>query len=191
MLLNKIFLVNIHTIILMSFWLIGISLVSTLFSGELTAKLGLKTQVKQIDTIEELADSHLKLVMLEGMIAYKNSIDNQFGLLDKIYNKAKKENTLIIFQQIFQTILTNIRQIFDEKWIKGVSNGENAIFLFEILMKIIINRYSKLLGNKCRFRFLPEYYSVFNYLTIAMSKRLNKQFRHELNLRFAKYKIFI
>ena len=175
MLLNKIFLVNIHTIILMSFWLIGISLVSTLFSGELTAKLELKTRVKQIDTIEELADSHLKLVMFEGITSY-NSIDvKKVGLFDKIYNKAKKENTLIIFQQIF-----------DEKWIKGVSNGENAIFLSEIPLKVVIIKFSELLGNKCKFRFLPEDYGSFAALTIAMSKRLNKAFRHELNLRFAK-----
>ena len=176
MLFKKIFLVNFHTLILMSFWLIGILLISTLFSSELTAKLGLKTRAKQIDTIEELADSHLKIVTLEGIHAYNNLIDNKFGLFDKIYNKSMN----------YKTVLKSITQMFEHKWIKGVSNGENAIFLFEVPIKTIITQSSKMLGNKCKFRFLPEDFGAFMALTIAMSKRLNKLFRHELNLRFAK-----
>ena len=113
--------------------------------------------------------------MLEEMKAYKYSIDNKFGLFQKIQTKAKND----------KTYFTSIRQIFDEKWIKGVSIGEFSIFLFEVPIKTIISQSSKMLGNKCKFRFLPEDFGSFLALTIAMSKRLNKLFRHELNLRFA------
>ena len=115
----------------MSFWLIEISLVSILFSSELTAKLGFKPSVKQIDTIEELANSHLKLVMLDGIRGHNIIHIKKVWLFHKIYNKAKD----------YKTILSEYWKILDGKWIKGVSNGKYAIFLFEVTIKAIISIY--------------------------------------------------
>ena len=154
----------------MSFWFIGISLVSILFSSELTAKLGFKTSVKQIDTIEELVNSNLKLIIFDGIESYHN-LDPI--LFKRIRNKAESDKTLIFFAQYF-----------NEKWINGTANKENAIFNFEVPIKVIISKASKMLGNKCRFRYLAEDFGVSTSLTIGSSMRLNKVFRDELNLRF-------
>jgi len=159
----------------MSFWLIGISFVSILFSSELTAKLSLKTPVKQIDTIEELANSNLKLVIPKGFVAFQNLEARNKQLFDKIYNKALNDKTIIFF-----------REFFEEKWIEGVSNQQNALFAFEVPIKIIISKASKKLKEKCRFRYLPEDYGLLSSLTIASSMRLNKKFRDELNLKLEK-----
>jgi len=156
----------------MSLWLIGISFISILFSSELTAKLGLKTPVKQIDTIEELANSNLKLILTQAFSTEQTIEAKSQELYYRIYNKALKDNTIIIFSEFFE-----------EKWINGVADQQNAMFLFEVPLKAIISKESKKLKEKCRFRYLSEDYGTFFALTIVSSTRLSKQFRDKLNLK--------
>jgi len=156
----------------MSLWLIGISFITILFSSESTAKLGLKTPVKQIDTIEELVNSNFKLIISQEFLTEKAKEAKSQQLHHRIYIKAKKDNTIIIFSQFFE-----------EKWINGVADQQNAMFLFEVPLKVIISKESKKLKEKCRFRYLSEDYGTFFALTIASSTRLNKQFRDKLNLK--------
>jgi hypothetical protein len=157
----------------MSFWFIGILFIKNLFSSELTAKLGLKTPVKQIDTIEELVNSNIRLILSKDF-AVNDPIktgnqDNAF----KIYNKALKSGKLIDFYEIFT----------QHMWIEGVAAGENAIILAEIPISMCIINAMKKLKEKCRFRYLPEDYGPKFILTIASSRRLDKEFREKLNLR--------
>ncbi len=48
---------------------------------------------------------------------------------------------------------------------------------------MIIFNVSKKLKEKCRFRYLSEDYGPQFVLTIASSKRLDKEFRQKLNLK--------
>jgi hypothetical protein len=157
----------------MSFCFIGILFVKNLFSSELTAKLGLKTQVKQIDTFEELVNSNIKLILPDSFTTHLTMGVMNSNLDLKIYNKASKDGTILHIQEIFR----------NDKWITGVAFGENAIFWFEVPIKIIITNASQKLKQNCRFRYLPEDYGTQIMLTIASSVRLNKQFRQKLNLR--------
>jgi hypothetical protein len=68
-------------------------------------------------------------------------------------------------------------------WIEGVAAGENAIILAEIPISMCIINAMKKLKEKCRFRYLPEDYGPKFILTIASSRRLDKEFREKLNLR--------
>jgi hypothetical protein len=158
---------------LISFWFNGILLVKNLFSSELTAKLGLKTQVKQIDTFEELVNSNIKLVLPDSSTTHQTLGAANSNLNLEIYNKASKDITILHIQEIFR----------NDKWITGVTFGENAIFWFEVPIKIIITNASQKLKENCRFRYLPEDYGTQIMLTIASSVRLDKQFRKKLNLR--------
>jgi len=92
----------------MSFWLIVISFISILFSSELTAKLGLKTPVKQIDTIEELTNSNFKLIISQVFSTQQTIEAKSQQLYYRIYNKALKDNTII-----------TIREFSEERWING------------------------------------------------------------------------
>jgi hypothetical protein len=152
----------------MSFWFIGILFIKILFSSELTANLGLKTPVKQIDTIEELVNSNIKLILLQS---FAPDVNQNLSL--KIYIKAMKSGKLLGLYELLN----------QHKWIKGVTTGENAIFIYEVPAKMIIINALQELKENCRFRYLPEDYGPKYSLTIASSKRLDKQFREKLNLR--------
>jgi hypothetical protein len=95
------------------------------------------------------------------------------GINIRIYEKALKDGTNIRIQEFFE----------DDKWVEGVAYGENAIFLFEVPIHMIITKALRKLKEKCRFRYLPQDYGQKFYLTIASSKRLDVKFRHKLNLR--------
>ncbi len=166
-------MINFQSFLLISFWFNGILLVKNLFSSELTAKLGLKTQVKQIDTFEELVNSNIKLVLPDSSTTHQTLGAANSNLNLEIYNKASKDITILHIQEIFR----------NDKWITGVTFGENAIFWFEVPIKIIITNASQKLKENCRFRYLPEDYGTQIMLTIASSVRLDKQFRKKLNLR--------
>jgi hypothetical protein len=165
---NK-FLKNFQSLILMSFWFIGILFIKILFSSELTAKLGLKTPVKQIDTLEELLNSNIKLILPNSF----SMREPMHGINVRIHEKALKDGKLIETQELFR----------HDKWVEGVAEGENAIFLFEVPIRMIITKALRKLKEKCRFRYLPQDYGPIFYLTIASSKRLDKTFRDKLNLR--------
>jgi hypothetical protein len=152
----------------MSFWFIGILFIKNIFSSELTAKLGLKTPVKQIDTLEELVNSNIKFILTNSFAPEVNQ-----SLSLKIYNKAMKEGKILGLNEILS----------QDKLIKGVAAGENAIFIYEVPAKTIVNNVVNELKEKCRFRYLPEDYGRKFPLTVASSKRLDKQFREKLNLR--------
>ncbi len=64
--------------------------------------------------------------------------------------------------------------------------GENAIFIYEVPAKMIIINALQELKENCRFRYLPEDYGPKFSLTVASSKRLDKQLREKLNLRWDK-----
>jgi hypothetical protein len=152
----------------MSFWFIGILFVKILFSSELTAKLGLKTPVKQIDTLEELLNSNIKLILPNSF----SMRERMHGINIRIYEKALKDGKIIETQEFFR----------HDKWVEGVAEGESAIFLFEVPIHMIITKALRKL-KECRFRYLPQDYGPNFYLTIASSKRLDKRFRDKLNLR--------
>jgi hypothetical protein len=152
----------------MSFWFIGIFFIKNLFSSELTAKLGLKTPIKQIDTIEELVNSNIRLILLNSFMPELNQ-----NLSLKIYNKAMKEGKIVALYELLK----------QDKWIKGVAAGENAIFIYEVIAKTIINNVLQELKENCRFRYLPQDYGPTISSTVASSKRLDKEFREKLNLR--------
>jgi hypothetical protein len=89
----------------MSFWFIGILFIKNLFSSELTAKLGLKTPVKQFNTIDELVNSNVKII-LPNFLETKDSMQivNE-NLRPKIYNKALKDGTFLkVFKNFSMTI---------------------------------------------------------------------------------------
>jgi hypothetical protein len=153
----------------MSFWFIGILFIKILLSSELTAKLGLKTPVKQIDTLEELLNSNIKLILCNSFSLH----ESMQGINIRIYDKALKDGKILRIQELFG----------HDKWVEGVAEGENAIFLFEVPTHMIITKALRKLKEKCRFRYLPQDYGSKFYLTIASSKRLDVKFRHKLNLR--------
>jgi hypothetical protein len=157
----------------LSFWFIGILFAAILFSSELTSKLGLKTPVNQIDTIEELINSNIKLIISEDFLEHQSIRALNLNLFNNLYNKVLRDRTNIRFEEIFQ----------NDKWIKGVADGENAIFLFEVPIKTIITNVSEKLKQKCRFRYLSQDFGPQLALTIASSKRLDKEFRQKLNLK--------
>jgi hypothetical protein len=172
MISKKVFLINFRALILMSFWFIGILFAAILFSSELRAKLGLKTPVKQIDTIEELVNSNIKLIINEDFLEDQSRTLNS-NLFNKLYSKVLRDQTIINLQELLR----------NDEWIEGVADGENAIFLFEVPVKIIITNVLEKLKEKCRFRYLSQDYGPLFVLTIASSKRLDKQFRQKLNLK--------
>jgi hypothetical protein len=77
----------------------------------------------------------------------------------KIYDKSLKERAILRVQQFYR----------QNKWIEGVAEGENAIFLFEVSIKMIISNVPKKLKEKCRFRHLPQDYEPQFAFTIASS----------------------
>jgi hypothetical protein len=74
----------------MSFWFIGILFIKTLFSCKLTAKLGLKTPVKQIDTLEELVNSNIRLKLPKGFAMKELRVTRNPNINLKTDNKALK-----------------------------------------------------------------------------------------------------
>jgi hypothetical protein len=95
------------------------------------------------------------------------------GINIRIYDKALKDGKILRIQELFG----------HDKWVEGVAEGENAIFLFEVPIHMLITKALRKLKEKCRFRYLPQDYGPKSYVTIASSKRLDVKFRHKLNLR--------
>jgi len=153
----------------MSFWFIGILFIKFLFSSELTAKLGFKTPVKQINTLEELVNSNIKLIIINSFPLN----EPMRGLNLKIYDKAFKYGAIVRIPEFYG----------EDKWVEEVAAGESAILLFEVPIHIMITNALKKLRENCRFRYLPEDYGQKFSLTIASSKRLDVKFRHKLNFR--------
>ncbi len=173
MLSKNIFLISFQSLLLMSFWFICILFIKNLFSSELTSKLGLKTPVKQIDTLEELVNSNIRLILPKSTAMKEPTKTEIQNIQIKIYNKVLKSGK---FLEIDEFLNQHI-------WIEGVAAGENAIFLAEVPISLIVINAMKKLKEKCRFRYLPQDYGSKFILTIASSRRLDKEFREKLNLR--------
>ena len=165
-------MVRMHTIILLSFWLIGALFFSILYSGEITALFSVKIPNKQINTIEELADSGLKTYIFKNLISYHKFKTNKY--LNKIYNKALN----------IDSVMTTYNISDRKQWIVEVSEGKSAMIFFKVPIKFTVIKHSIYLKTNTKFRFMNERPGIPFMRTIAMSRRLDKQFRDKLNYRY-------
>ena len=80
--------------------------------------------------------------------------------------------TIILFNQIMA----------NGKWVKGVSYGDNALFLYEIPTKQILVRFQEKVKQNSLMKFLDVDLGN-SILTIASNRLLDKRFRGLLNFR--------
>ena len=155
----------------MATWLLGCAIMSIYFSSEITVKFSLKFPIKQINTIKELVDSDMPLIVTPSF----------FGL-----QSIKDQNLFYTIKQkveIEKTIVSNIEMYTDEKWIVDASLGRAALFTYEVPLKQMAVIFKKHFKPNTKFRFIDERYGNPFILTIAATTRLPRSFRDMLNLR--------
>ena len=169
--IKKIFNVTVSSLILMSSWLISSMDLSLAISSEITAKFSVKIPCKQINTLKELLDTKMSLIVFPTFINFNNIEDKD--VLEKITNKIKQEHSEVEI----------IELIMNKKYVVDVSEGRSAIFLGGTTVKMLVILHSKHFGQNTKFRFLDERFRNTFLFPIAISTRLPKQFRRELNSR--------
>ena len=142
-----------------------------LISSEIIAKFTLKSPRQQIETISDLVNSNISLVVLPVPASVYNKVNED--LFNKILLKTTKENTRM-----------RLRNMFDEKWIVDTSYGRAVMFAFEVPLKYIAAKHLKRLKPNTKLRFIKERYKTPSLLTVASSRRLPKMFRDQINLRY-------
>ena len=167
--INKYILVKYSTIILLISWIIGTYFISIFISSEVTAKLSLKIPNKQIDSLQELLESKLKLVVPQHIkLDYKD-----YDLMIKLFTKANDYKINLNFYDLFR----------NKKYVIDLSNGENSIFLPTIPMKQILIKYINYFKPNTKFRFISERFTNQMITTFAINLKLNKLFRDKINFR--------
>ena len=153
-------------------------ILSLIISSEITVRFSLKEPIKQINTLEELADSDMKLVGFNSLLELQNIKDK--NVQDRIVSIIEQDKTLIQVRDIYN----------DSKWIQEVADGKSAIFMVVVPLKWLSIVFAKHLKPNTKFHFIAERYRNPFILTLASSRRLTKKFRDQLNLRFENYHVY-
>jgi hypothetical protein len=146
----------------MSSWLLNILILSNLFSDELISKIQVKDMPKQINTLQDLYESKLKLLSKIPAIANIDNTSIQYKLL----------NNSLPYSEDIETYV-------------NITTGKYALINFEILIKqniVNITKYKKTLREKSAFRFVDQNFDT-RLVAIAWSKALDSGFRRSLNTR--------
>ena len=170
-LLKQAFLFTLPTFFLLSSWLFCAFELSLHLSGEITTKLSLLYPPKQVETLEDLLDSNISLVVAPSFTAAHNILNKK--TLDRIAKKIGHDKTMLPFTDIH----------FKKRWISSTSQGKAAIFLYEVPLKMTVIYHMKSLKPNSKFRFIDERFGGPSIQIIASSMRLPKEFRDLLNLR--------
>ena len=165
--MRRIFQLSSANFFLLGAWLFCALHFSQLISGNITVRLSITIPSKQIETLQELFDSGMNLVVTRQFRHLKGP------LIEKIKNKTEQDETMLPNRQLFE----------NKKWIVDTSYGRSAIFMYEMPLKSIAIKHSKSLKPNTKFRFIEERYSLSNPLTCATNRRLPIEFRTLLNLR--------
>ena len=134
--------------------------------------MSVRPAIDQIETLGELADTDMDMVVPPSFIGLQTISDKE--ILNKIHEKSLKR----------QTIVSIVDMLSDEKWIIDASNGKSAIFLYEVPLKQMVINFKKYLNPRFKFRFVEERYGFPFILTIASTMRFSSSFRHDINLRY-------
>ena len=169
--IRKTFLFTLPSFFICSSWLFCALELSLIISSQITAIFSLIYPPLQIDTLKELVDSNISLVVASSFPELQNIKDK--NIFHKIMEKSKMDKTIL-----------PIKNIFDEsKWIVDTSYGGTAIFFYEVPLKQLILMYKDNLKSESKFRFIGEKYGNTCFATIASSLSLSKEFRDLLNFK--------
>jgi len=152
--------------------LFSIIIINNYFSAKLTAKMNAKTNVDRINSLDDLFDSHLNLVVPCSFLNTMKALNNNYFI-----NKFTKRS------QFSKTILNGYQIINEEKWVKGVVKGESAIFFYEVPTKKALVNFLSDYKSDINLKFLDNDFG-YSVLTIASNRRLDKEFRDYLNFRY-------
>ena len=131
----------------------------------------LKIPAKQIDTLEELVNTDMSMVIGPNFVALHN-IKNQ-GIYDKIYDRAMNDGTF----KSSREFLSN------PNYVVNTSLRKNAIFFYEVPLKLLVIKNRPRLKKNIKFRFIKERFALPYLLTVATTTRFDKTFRQKVNLR--------
>ena len=149
----------------------GVKQLSTVISSEITSKFSLQIPCKQINTLKELLDTKMSLIIFPTFPALNKIYDKND--LEKILKKVEQENTIVDIGEM----------IHDKKYVVDVSKGGSAIFVGKTVLKVLVNSHSQHFGQNIKFRFIDEHFRNPFLFTIASNTRLPKGFRVKLNSR--------
>ena len=169
--IEKIIIIRMSTLILMSSWLLSSMQLSLIISSEITARFSLKIPNKQINTLEELVNSDKSLIVYHTFMVVHNIKDHD--VFNRMKRKIEQEQTLIGIDELYR----------NKTWIFRTSVGKAAMFFSTVPLKMLSIIHSKHLRPNTKFYFLDEKFTKRFLLTIASSTRLPKEFRIELNRR--------
>ena len=155
----------------MSSWLISSIILSMVISSEITSRFCLKITAKQINTLKELLDSKMSLILFPTFVDL-NSIQDR-NIFKRIMAKAEQERTILDISQMFQ----------EQNWIMSTADGKAAMFMGEVTLKTVAAKYSSLFRHNTKLRFLQEHFRYSFLISIASSTRLSKKFRTMLDYR--------
>ena len=159
------------TSILIMISLLSCTYFTILISTIMTMNYSLKIPAKQIDTLEELAHTDMSMVLWPTFVVM-HSIKDKW-VFDKTYGRAVKEGTVISSRNL----MTN------PKWIIDNSLRRNAIFFYEVPLKLLVIKYYKHIKPNIKFRFIKERFGLPYLASIATTTRFDRRFRQEINLR--------
>ena len=145
---------------------------SLVISGDITARFSLKIPNKQIDSIEELVDSKMSLIVYPSFMEW--DIIQDKTLFKRLKERVEQDKTIIQVDEMYRN---------KTEWIVSTSEGKAAMFLPVVPLKMIAKIHSKHLNPDIKFHLIHKSHPRPILATIASSTRLPKQFRTQLNLK--------
>lgn len=136
----------------------------------MTTKFSLKVPNKQIETMEELVDSDLSLIVSSPFMAMQEMTDRR--LFAAIKRKVDSQKTYI----------TTSDMMANEKWIRATAEGRAALFLSTLSLKTIVIKFFERIHANTKFYFLKEQYRNPFLLTFGSSFALSSSLRDKINL---------
>ena len=128
----------------MTSWLFSAYQLSLLISGEITTMFSLKMPNNQIDTLQQLLDSNMKIVAFFAFISEENVQINP--VFNKIKQKVEKDKLSISIREMIQ----------DKSWVIDTALGKTAMLFARVPLKSIVIKYLDEFRSNAKFRFLGE-----------------------------------
>ena len=137
----------------------------------MTMRFSLKTPTKRIETMKELVESDMRLIVSDAFMTMNTLPDHHLFELIKI--KVESQGTY--------TTTSNIGS--NEKWILETASGKAAIFYTSLILKTIVIKFIKLISPDTKFYFLEEQYRNPFLVSFASRKSLPRTLRDKINYR--------
>ncbi len=138
----------------------------------MTANMGIKYTPKQINSLQEMYDLNVKLLL------YKSFSSNDLSIYGKVIENMYRNS-----RNNSYSMIPHHKMINEFEWLNAINNRMLAFYGYEVSNKAIVNGFMRKYRLNCAFRYLDEEIDTINMKALAWTTRLDRVFSDKLYAR--------